>query len=275
MTLAPAPANTGIQFRRTDVAADDMVRARYDQVVDTQLGTTIANEAGVRVLTVEHLLAALAGCGVDNAIVELDGEEVPIMDGSSAPFVALIDHVGVKELSCLRKVLRIKRPVRVGDNARYAELAPADAFEVDLEIDFDSPVIGRQHHEVRLVNGAFREELAGARTFGFMKDVETLRAMGLSQGGSLDNCIVIDDKEVLNEGGLRFRDEFVRHKLLDVVGDLATAGLPIEGRFEGAKTGHALNNALLRAVFADLANYEIAEARTPAMPCYEAASAAQ
>ena len=275
MTLAPAPANTGIQFRRTDVDAHDIVPARFDHVVATQLGTTIANEAGVRVLTVEHLMAALAGCHVDNAIVELDGEEVPIMDGSSAPFVALIDHVGTKELSAPRKVLRIKRPVHVGDQSRYAALSPADAFEVDLEIDFASPVIGRQHHEVRLINGAFKRELAHARTFGFMKDVETLLSLGLSQGGSLDNCIVIDGDAVLNEDGLRCGDEFVRHKLLDVVGDLATAGFAIEGRFEGAKTGHALNNALLQAVFADPANYEIADARLPLPTYFEAASAAQ
>ncbi len=274
MTLAPAPANTGIQFRRTDLTAHDIVPARFDSVVDTQLGTTIANEAGVRVLTIEHLMAAFAGCGVDNAIVELDGEEVPIMDGSSAPFVKLIEHVGVKDLTCKRKVVRIKRDVRVGNTDRHATLRPADTFEVDLEIDFDSPVIGRQHHRVRLINGAFKSELASARTFGFMKDVETLRSMGLSQGGSLDNCIVVDGDVILNEDGLRYRDEFVRHKLLDVVGDLATAGFAIEGRFEGAKTGHALNNELLRAVFADPDNYEISDARAP-MPAYDVVSAAE
>ena len=274
MTLAPAPANTGIQFRRTDVSEHDIVPARFDNVVDTRLGTTIANEAGVRVLTIEHLLAAFAGCGVDNAIVELDGEEVPIMDGSAAPFVTLIESAAVKELTCPRKVLRIKRPVHVGDDDRYATLSPADAFEVDLAIDFASPVIGRQHHQVRLVNGAFKAELANARTFGFMKDVEMLRSMGLSQGGSLDNCIVVDGDAILNNDGLRYHDEFVRHKLLDVVGDLATAGFAIEGRFEGAKTGHALNNALLQAVFADPANYEITAARLPE-PVLMAASAAQ
>jgi len=274
ITLAPAPANTGIQFRRVDVAENDIIPARFESVVDTQLGTTIANDAGVRVLTIEHLMAAFAGCGVDNAIVEIDGEEVPIMDGSSAPFVKLIEHVGVKDLTCPRKVVRIKRVVHVGDQGKYATLRPADAFEVDLEIDFESPVIGRQHHHVRLVNGAFKSELARARTFGFMEDVEALRSMGLSQGGSLDNCIVVDGDVILNEDGLRYRDEFVRHKLLDVVGDLATAGFAIEGRFEGAKTGHALNNELLKAVFADPDNYEITDARVPA-PAIEVASAAQ
>lgn len=257
MTLRPAPANTGIRFRRLDMARDGLVAARYDSVVDTQLGTTIANTAGVRVLTIEHLMAALLGSGVDNAIVELDAEEVPIMDGSAAPFVFLIECVGTVELDEPRRVLRITRPVRVGDRDRYATLRPARDFEVDLAIDFDSGAIGKQQRHVRLINGAFKSELARARTFGFLKDVETLRAMGLAQGGSLDNSIVVDGDAIINEGGLRFNDEFVRHKLLDVVGDLATAGYAIEGRFEGARTGHALNNELLRAVFADTANFEI------------------
>ncbi len=275
MTLCPAPANTGIQFRRTDVDVDDIVSARFDSVVDTQLGTTVANEAGVRVLTIEHLMAAFAGCGIDNAIVELNAEEVPIMDGSAAPFVFLIECAGSRELGTPRRVLRIKRPVRVGDTNRYATLTPADEFHVDLVIDFPSAVIGRQHHEVRLVNGAFKSELARARTFGFLKDVETLQAMGLARGGSLDNSIVVDGDMVLNDDGLRCDDEFVRHKLLDVVGDLATAGWFIEGHFEGALTGHALNNELLQAVFSDPDNYEITEARLPEAGFKAAASAAQ
>ncbi len=274
MNLCPAPANAGIQFRRTDVGTDDIVSAHFENVVDTQLGTTIANKAGVRVLTVEHLMAAFAGCGIDNAIVEINNEEVPIMDGSAAPFVFLIECAGVRELMSPRKVVRIKRPVRVGDKDRHATLHPADGFEVDLEIDFTSAAIGRQRHSLRMVNGAFKSELCRARTFGFLKDVEMMQSMGLALGGSLDNAIVIDGDVVLNDDGLRYRDEFVRHKLLDVVGDLATAGLAIEGRFEGAKTGHSLNNELLNAVFADPANYEIVEARRPSY-VREAISAAQ
>ncbi len=274
MNLCPAPANTGIQFRRTDVEVDDIVPAHFECVVDTQLGTTIANRAGVRVLTVEHLMAAFAGCEIDNAIVEVDAEEVPIMDGSSAPFVFLIESAGVHRLMCPRKVVRIMRPVRVGDSDRFAMLHPSEIYEVELEIDFTSAAIGRQHFELRMVNGAFKSELCRARTFGFLKDVEMLRSMGLAQGGSLDNAIVIDGDQVLNDDGLRYHDEFVRHKLLDVVGDLATAGLAIEGRFEGLKTGHSLNNELLKAVFADHDNYEIAEARHPA-PFLDAVSAAQ
>ncbi len=260
MTLRPAPANAGIRFRRLDIERDNSVAALYDNVVDTQLGTTIANTAGVRVLTIEHLMAALSGSGIDNAIIELDAEEVPIMDGSAAPFVFLIECVGTVELEEARKVLRITRPVRVGDHDRYATLRPAEDFEVDLAIDFNSGAIGRQKKHVRLVNGAFKSELARARTFGFLKDVETLRSMGLAQGGSLDNSIVVDGDDIINDGGLRFDDEFVRHKLLDVVGDLATAGHAIEGRFEGARTGHTLNNELLRAVFSDPANYEVVPA---------------
>ncbi len=274
MTLRPAPANTGIRFRRLDVAHDQMIAARYDNVVDTQLGTTIANTAGVRVLTIEHLMAALLGSGVDNAIVELDAEEVPIMDGSAAPFVFLIECVGTAELDEARRVLRITRPVRVGDRDRYATLRPARDFEVDLAIDFDSGAIGKQHRHVRLINGAFKSELARARTFGFLKDVETLRSMGLAQGGSLDNSIVVDGDMIINDGGLRFNDEFVRHKLLDVVGDLATAGYAIEGRFEGARTGHTLNNELLRAVFADTANFEIHAATRAGSYLQPAAAAA-
>ena len=275
MTLCPAPANTGIQFRRTDLEIDDIVSARFDNVVDTQLGTTVANEAGSRVLTIEHLLAAFAGCGIDNAIVELSAEEVPIMDGSAAPFVFLIECAGTKELGAPRKVLKIKRAVRVGDLSRFASLEPSNEFHVDLEIDFTSNAIGKQHHKVRLVNGAFKAELARARTFGFLKDVETLQAMGLARGGSLDNSIVIDGDLVMNQDGLRYGDEFVRHKLLDVVGDLATAGWAIEGHFTGSKTGHALNNELLQAVFADPDNYEITEARLPEPGFHAAAAAAQ
>lgn len=274
MTLRPAPANSGIRFRRMDVNGQPLVSARYENVVDTQLGTTIANLNGVRILTIEHLMSAFSGCGVDNAIVELNAEEVPIMDGSAAPFVFLIEMVGVEDMPEARKVLRIKRPVRVGDRAKFATFHPADHFEVDLAIDFETNVIGKQQRHVRLINGAFKAELARARTFGFLKDVEMLQSMGLARGGSLDNSIVIDGEGIMNEDGLRFDDEFVRHKLLDVVGDLATAGYAIEGRFEAYRTGHALNNELLRAVFADPDNYEIVEATCPASYLQPAAVAA-
>lgn len=260
MQLCPAPANHGIRFFRTDVTdRDPWIAARYDRVVDTRLCTVVANEDEVRVGTIEHLMAALAGCEIDNAVIEIDAAEVPVMDGSSEPFVFLIECAGTVELDAPRLAVEVRRPVTVGDASRGLTLAPADAFSVDFEIDFDSPVVAHSTLEVRLVNGTFKREIAKARTFGFLEDVERLRAMGLARGGSLENSVVVDGDRVLNEGGLRFDDEFVRHKVLDCVGDLYLAGAPILGRVTATKSGHHTNNEVLRALFADPTAYRIVE----------------
>lgn len=252
MALCPADADTGIVFRRTDRAGRGAeIPARWDHVVDTRLNTMIGDDRGNAVGTVEHLMSALAGAGVDNCIVELSGAEVPVMDGSAAPFVFLIECAGVRELEAPRRAIEILHTVAVGDHERSAILAPGRGFSVSFEIDFDSPVIARQDFFVDLSNGAYAREIARARTFGFEQEVAALRAAGLARGGSLDNAVVVSGDTVLNEDGLRYEDEFVRHKVLDSIGDLYLAGGPILGHFHGYRSGHALNNALLKAVFAD------------------------
>lgn len=256
LILKPAPAETGIVFRRTDLAKGhpagaDVVAARFDAVSDTRLGTTITNAHGTSVSTVEHLLAALVGLGVDNAEIEIDAPEVPIMDGSAAPFVFLIECAGLRTLPVLRRVLKIVKPVMVEEQGKRAELLPYDGFAIDLEINFSSAAVRRQRFEITLNDpAAFKAQVARARTFGFLHEVEYLRSQGLARGGSLENAVVIDGDVVLNKEGLRFSDEFVRHKVLDVIGDLALAGAPVMGRFRGSCSGHGLNNRLLRAVFA-------------------------
>ncbi len=260
MLLRPAEADSGIRFLRTDVVdRDPWIAARYDRVVDTRLCTVIGNEDGVRVGTIEHLMAALAGCEIDNAVVEIDAAEVPVMDGSSEPFVFLIECAGTVELNAPRRAVQVRKPVTVGDARRGLTLAPADAFSVDFEIDFASPVVSHSTLDVRLVNGTFKREIAKARTFGFLEDAQKLRAMGLALGGSLENTVVVDGDRVLNEGGLRFDDEFVRHKVLDCVGDLYLAGAPILGRVTATKSGHHTNNEALRALFADPTAYALVE----------------
>jgi UDP-3-O-[3-hydroxymyristoyl] N-acetylglucosamine deacetylase len=251
MTLLPAEAGSGISFRRTDVeTAHSIVPAAWDHVVETTLCTTIGNAHGVKVGTVEHLMSALAGCAIDNAAIEIDGPEVPIMDGSAAPFVSLIESAEVVEQPLPRRVIRILQPVRVEDGDRSVSLVPGIGFSMSFEIDFNSSAVSRQSISIGLGNGTFKEEIAGARTFGFLHEVEMLRAAGLARGGSLDNAVVISGDKVLNEGGLRFADEFVRHKVLDAMGDLYLAGAPIIGAFSGICSGHAANNRLLHALFA-------------------------
>ena len=252
MTLHPAPAGHGIVFRRLDVetSARD-IPARFDRVVDTRMCTVLGNEAGVTVGTVEHLMAALAGLGVDNARVDLDGPEVPIMDGSSAPFVFLIECTGLIEQSQPRRVVRVLKDVSVADGGAEASLAPDRCLTLDCEIEYRSAAVARQALVLPLVNGAFRKELSRARTFGFLEDVEKLRSLGLARGGSLDNAIVVDAGRVLNQDGLRYEDEFVRHKALDALGDLYLAGGMVIGAFRGVRSGHGANNRLLRALFAD------------------------
>lgn len=271
MTLHPAGADAGIRFRRTDVAdRDPWIAARYDRVVDTRLCTVIGNDDGVTVGTIEHLMAALAGCEIDNAVVDIDAAEVPVMDGSSEPFVFLIECAGTVEFDAPRRAIEIRRPVTVGDARRGLTLAPAEAFSVDFEIDFPSPVVAHSTLDVRLVNGTFKREIAKARTFGFLEDAERLRAMGLALGGSLENTVVVDGDRVLNEEGLRFDDEFVRHKVLDCVGDLYLAGAPILGRVTATKSGHHTNNEVLRALFADPTAYAIVEMTDTAQAYAEA-----
>lgn len=251
MTLRPAPVNSGIVFVRTDVTGrDNVIPARWDHVVDTRLCTMLGNDAGVTVGTVEHLMAALRGCGIDNVIIELDGPEVPVMDGSSEPFVALIDEAGVVAQGVPRRVIKILREVRVENDGKVARLRPADGSHFSGSIAFDHPAIGAQMREVRLLNGNFRHDIADARTFGFLAEVEMLRKNGLALGGSLANAIVLDHDGIMNPEGLRHEDEFIRHKLLDAIGDLYLAGAVIVGAYESDRPGHALNNALLRALFA-------------------------
>lgn len=252
LTISPAAMGTGIRFKRIDVAGSPVIPARWDYVVDTRLCTVIGNADGVTVGTVEHLMAAFSGLGVDNAIIEIDGPEVPIMDGSADAFVFLIECAGLVEQSANRKHIRILQTVTVGDDRASASLMPAPFASLDFALDFANPAIGRQEKSVRLVDDAFKRELSRARTFGFAEDVELLQKAGLARGGSLDNAIVIGADRVLNREGLRYGDEFVRHKLLDAMGDLYLAGATIEGRFLGTRSGHALNNRLLRALFADM-----------------------
>jgi UDP-3-O-[3-hydroxymyristoyl] N-acetylglucosamine deacetylase len=267
MTLHPAPAGTGIVFRRTD--ADNWeIPARYDHVADTRLCTVLAcpDRSELRIGTVEHVLAALAGCGVSNAIVAVNGPELPILDGSAASFVFLIDCAGIIDQGAVAPVIEVRRPVAVAHGEAFAELHPASTapaaggFEMDMSIDFDAAAIGCQALAMRLTPEAFRADLARARTFTLVGEVASLRAAGLALGGNLDNCVVVDNARVLNAGGLRMPDEFVRHKLLDAVGDFALAGAVLHGRFVAHRSGHALNNHLLRALFADPANWRLLSA---------------
>ncbi|MGF1611327.1 MAG: UDP-3-O-acyl-N-acetylglucosamine deacetylase [Kiloniellales bacterium] len=251
MTLHPAPADSGIVFRRNDLSSGSEIKAEWHNAIETPLCTTVVNAEGVRCSTVEHLMSAFLGCGIDNAVVELDAVEVPIMDGSAAPFVFLIDCAGSVEQDSPRRALRILKEVTVIDGERSASLAPDDGFSVHFDIDFDSSVVARQSWGGRLCDGVYKREIARARTFGFLHEVDRLRAMGLARGGSLDNAIVIDGDKIMNEGGLRYPDEFVRHKVLDSIGDLFLAGGPILGRFHGIRAGHALTLRLLNAVMSD------------------------
>jgi UDP-3-O-[3-hydroxymyristoyl] N-acetylglucosamine deacetylase len=251
VTAAPAAIDTGLVFVRTDVDdRDPRIPARADRVCGTRLGTVIGNDDGVTVSTVEHLVAALFALGVDNAEISLDGPETPIMDGSCEPFVRMIDRAGRRPQNARRAYLEILEPIVVADGVKRAALLPADGFEVAFEIDFDDPAIGRQRLDLAIDERVFRAELAECRTFGFLHEVEALRAAGLARGGSLDNVVVIDSGAVLNPLGLRRPDEFVRHKALDAIGDLALLGAPLLARYEGVFAGHALNNVLARAVAA-------------------------
>lgn len=257
LVLEPAATDTGIVFIRSDKQeGENEITARWDLVSDTRLCSNLTNAHGHSIGTVEHVMAALAGCGVDNARVLVDGPEIPIMDGSSAAFVLLIQQAGLKEQAHKRKYIKVLREVRVEDaGGKWATLTPAALPSYAMDIEFTSKAIGKQTREFALLNGNFVHELGRARTFGFLHEAEQLRAMGLGKGGSLENAIIINGDAIMNEGGLRYEDEFVRHKLLDSVGDIALAGAPLLASFRSAKGGHALNNKLLRALFADAANW--------------------
>lgn len=249
MTLRPAPPNSGITFRRIDLDTPVDIPADALKVTETTLGTTLEHQQA-KVATVEHLLSALAGLGVDNAFVDLTAPEVPIMDGSAAPFVFLLQSAGIEEQNSPKRFIRIRKPVEVGDGEKWARLTPYNGFKVNIEIDFDHPVLKKHKQSATLEfsTTSFLKEISRARTFGFLTDIESLRERDLTLGGSIDNAVVMDEYRVLNEDGLRFRDEFVRHKILDAVGDLYLLGCCLIGEFTGYKSGHHLNNSLLRAL---------------------------
>jgi UDP-3-O-[3-hydroxymyristoyl] N-acetylglucosamine deacetylase len=249
MTLRPAEPDSGIVFRRRDAGAE--IRAEWRNTKESALSSVLSNGEGIEIGTVEHLMAALAGAAIDNAVVELDGPEVPIMDGSAAPFLRLIARAGTLEQDAARRAVKVLKPVSASVNGCSAMLLPEHGFSMSFEIDFDNSLIRRQDITVVFEPGTFAAELAPARTFGLLDDWPRLKAAGLARGGSLDNAVVISGDRVLNDGGLRFADEFVRHKLLDAYGDLYLAGGPIIGQFRGVRSGHALNRRLLLALFAD------------------------
>lgn len=260
LTLLPAPVDTGIVFRRTDLDPVVEIPARAENVGDTTLSTTLIQD-GVRVSTVEHLLSAMAGLGIDNAYIELSAAEVPIMDGSAGPFVFLIQSAGIQEQEKAKQFIRIKRPISVEDGDKVASFLPFDGFKVSFTIDFDHPVFRDRKAcaDLDFSSTSFVKEVSRARTFGFMHEIEYLRSKGLAQGGSVDNAIVVDEYRILNEDGLRYEDEFVKHKVLDAIGDLYLLGNSLIGEFKAHKSGHALNNTLLRALIAEPDAWEVVE----------------
>jgi UDP-3-O-[3-hydroxymyristoyl] N-acetylglucosamine deacetylase len=266
LTLHPADAGTGVVFIRcgADGRPHREIRANARSVTATELATVLGDASGTGVSTIEHIMAALCGLGVDNAVVELDGPEAPIMDGSAAPFVEAIDEVGIVSLPARRRYTKVLKTIRVAKDGAYGELSPyARGFRVEVEIDFDHPLIGRQSLALEVGPATFRREVARARTFGFLRDVGKLWSAGFALGASLENTLVVSDDRVLNADGLRFRDEFVRHKALDAIGDLALAGAPILGAYRSVRGGHKLNHAVLTAVIADPSAWTIVEEARP------------
>lgn len=259
LTLRPSPPDTGIIFRRTDLDEQVEIKACPDNVGDTQLSTTLVN-GDARISTVEHLLSALAGFGIDNAYIDVSADEVPIMDGSAGPFVFLIQSAGVVEQNAPKQFMRIRKPVKVEEDDKWARFEPFDGFKVGFTIEFNHPVFHEEncHAEIDFSTTSFVKEVSRARTFGFMREVELLRERNLALGGSLDNAVVVDDYRILNEDGLRYDDECVKHKILDAIGDLYLLGHSLIGAFHGHKSGHALNNHLLRELLADEDAWELA-----------------
>jgi len=270
MVLCPAPAGHGVVFRRSDIAdANPLVAARWDAVSPSRLCTLVENADGVSVSTIEHVMAAIAGSGLHNVLIAIDGPEVPILDGSAEPFVRGIIAAGLRKLAAPLRAIRVLRPVEVRDGAALARLEPADALQIDFQIEFEDAAIGYQEKSLNMANGAFVHELADSRTFCRRADVDFMRANGLALGGSYENAVVVDGDRVLSPGGLRHPDEAVRHKMLDAMGDLALAGAPILGRYVGRRAGHALTNRLLRALFADAAAWQwqaLSAARAHSLP---------
>jgi len=244
LTIKPLPPNSGIRFHRNDLVSSPHILARLENVVDTRLATTIAQDGHI-VSTIEHLMSAFAGMGIDNALVELDGPEVPIMDGSAGPYMYLLKNVGVRLQDAAKKFFLIKKPFSLKSDDKNISVFPCRELKITYVIDFDHPLLAKQTYVLRFSGSAFMKEISRARTFGFLKDVETLKSNGFAQGGSLDNAIVLDDFRVLNSDGLRYEDEFVRHKILDLIGDLHLLGMPIIGHFVIHKSGHALNHIFL------------------------------
>jgi UDP-3-O-[3-hydroxymyristoyl] N-acetylglucosamine deacetylase len=267
MTLHPAEPNTGIVFVRCGAngCEDRELKAHFRSVTATEFATVLGDENGPAVSTTEHVLAALRGLGVDNAVIEVDGAEVPIMDGSAAPFVAAIDQVGLATQSAMRRYIQVLKPVRVGKNGCFGELQPhLQGLRIEADIEFDHPLIGRQSFAVDVAPDVFRRELARARTFGFMRDVAKLWSAGYALGASLDNTVVVAEDRILNAEGMRFRDEFVRHKIVDAIGDLALAGAPLLAVYRSVRGGHKLNHAVVTALMADLSAWTYVEMPQPA-----------
>lgn len=263
VALRPAEAGTGVVFRRSDLPGGPLVPARWDAVVETKLGTTLEGENGARVATVEHLMAAVAGMGVDNVLIEIDGPEIPAMDGSAEPFARLIARAGIARLGKARRIIKVLKTVAIEDGARRGRIEPSERFEIDIAISFEAGAIGRQSARVTADCEHFLAFVAPARTFALAHEVDGLRAAGLALGGSLENCVVVDGAGVVNAEGLRYEDEFARHKALDAMGDLALAGLPLAARYTAERPGHALNNRVLRTLFADPNAWTVEEATPP------------
>jgi UDP-3-O-[3-hydroxymyristoyl] N-acetylglucosamine deacetylase len=261
MTLRPAPANTGIVFRRVDLKPHADIQAKANAVGDTMLCTCITNADGHSIHTVEHLASALSGLGIDNIIVEVDSHELPIMDGSASPFIFLLQTAGIQELDAPKKFIKVIKTVRVEDGDKWAEFRPHDGFKVNFEIDFEHPAIAasRQKIELDFSVDSYVDEVSRARTFGFMKDLEFMNSMNLALGGSMDNAVALDEYRVINPEGLRCSDEFLKHKILDAVGDLYLGGHSLIGEFVAYKTGHGLNNKLLNAILDDVTAWQYVE----------------
>ena len=257
ITIQHANPNNGIKFIRTDLRNNNIINALWTNVSSTNFCTTISNDKGVSVSTVEHLMSALSGMHIDNANILINNDEVPIMDGSSLPFVELLESNGIITQEIDRKVIVVKKEIMVSNNDSYVKIAPSKQFSIDFEIDFASYLVNKQACQLQLINGNYKSDISSARTFGFEKDVDSLRAHGLALGGSLDNAVVVGENNILNKEGLRYVDEFVRHKILDSIGDLYLAGNPIQGYFYGNKSGHFLNNQLLRKLFSNNSNFEL------------------
>ena len=257
ITIQPENPNNGIKFIRTDLKKNNIIKAIWSNVSSTNFCTTISNDKGISVSTVEHLMSALSGMHIDNANILIDSDEVPIMDGSSLPFVELLESNGIVTQEIDRQVIVIKKEIMVSNNDSYVKITPSKQFSIDFEIDFTSHLINKQACQLQLINGNYKSDISSARTFGFEKDVVSLRANGLALGGSLDNAVVVGENDILNKEGLRYDDEFVRHKILDSIGDLYLAGNPIQGYFYGSKSGHFLNNQLLRKLFSNKSNYNL------------------